>query len=303
MSACIEAAILKNRKSSQVDIEIDEDIDDDVEDVEEEAAVVSTPVAYGGGAASSMVDASVCLHQNVCMDIQSNQICEDCGMIRNKDDFSYEKEWRYYGMMDTKHNADPNRCHARKSDEKTIYRDVEKMGFSDKIITQANNIYEECTKGKIYRGNSRKGIIFACIFHAYKLNGYVQSCEHLLDVFQIERKVGLKGLKFINLAAPKDADFRKISVTIPHLIEEIMEKFHATPQQKLEAAEIYEKVCDRSSMLNRSRPQSVASAVVRYYISKRNNEITMEYFLSRVNLSELTIIRLVSEIENILDQK
>ena len=186
-------------------------------------------------------------------------------MIKNKDDFSYEKEWRYYGVMDTKHNTDPNRCHARKSDEKTIYKDVEKMGFSDKIISQANAIYEQCTNGKIYRGNSRKGIIFACIFHAYKINGYVQSCEHLLDVFQIERKVGLKGLKFINLMAPKDASFRQITVTVDHLIDEVMEKFHATPEQKKDALAIYYRLKDRSSVLNRARPQSLASAIVRYY--------------------------------------
>ena len=261
--------------------------------IEESASMASAPV----------VDSSVCKHVNVCMDVQSNQICEDCGIICNKDDFSYEKEWRYYGVMDTKHNTDPNRCHARKLDEKTIFKDVEKMGFSDKIITQANTIYEECTQGKIYRGNSRKGIIFACIFHAYKLNGYIQSCEHLLEVFQIARRVGLKGLKFVNVTAPKDATFRAISVTIPNLIEEIMDKFHATPEQKKDAVTIYDRVCDRSSMLNRSRPQSLASAIVRYYIMKHNNEITMEYFLSRVNLSELTIIRLVNEIESILEEK
>lgn len=246
---------------------------------------------------------SECRHLNMCTDIHGNQVCEDCGMIRNREDFSYEKEWRYYGVMDTKHTTDPNRCHARKSDEKTIFKDVEKMGFSDKIISHANAIYEQCTQGKIYRGNSRKGIIFACIFHAYKLNGYIQSCEHLLDVFQIERKIGLKGLKFINLAAPKDAKFRRIMVTIPHLIEEVMDKFHATPEQKREAIAIYTQLKDRSSILNRSRPQSLASAIVRYYIQQRNNNITMEYFLSRVHLSELTIARLVNEIRHLLEQE
>lgn len=241
-----------------------------------------------------------CEHVNICTDIHSNQICEDCGLLKNKDDFTFEKEWRYYGMMDTKHNSDPNRCHARKIEEKTIFKDVEKMGFSEKIIHEANVLYEQCTMGKIYRGNSRKGIIFACIFHAYKLNGYVQSCEHLLNVFQIDRKVGLKGLKFINLMAPKDAGFRKITVTIPVLIEEVMDKFHVTREQKKEAIGIYESLRNRSSLLNRSRPQSLASAIVWYYITQKNNGITMEYFLSRVNLSELTIVKLVHEIEHIL---
>jgi len=241
-----------------------------------------------------------CKHENMCEDINANEICEDCGMIRAKDQFTYEKEWRYYGVMDTKHNTDPNRCHARKTDEKTIFKDVEKMGFSDRIIAEANRIYEECTHGKIYRGNSRKGIIFACIFHAYKLNGYIQSCEHLLEVFQIERRVGLKGLKFINLNAPKDASFRNIRVTIPHLIDEVMDKFHATADQKKEAVALFEAVNDRSSMLNRARPQSLAAAIVRYYIQRQNTDISIDYFIERVNLSELTIMRLVTEISRLI---
>ena len=39
------------------------------------------------------------------------------------------------------------------------------MGFSDRIIEKANRIYDDVANGKIYRGNSRKAIIFACIFH------------------------------------------------------------------------------------------------------------------------------------------
>jgi hypothetical protein len=46
---------------------------------------------------------------------------------------------------------------------------------------------------------------------------------------------------------------------------------------------------------------AVASGVVRYYIIQKNKDISMEFFKARVKLSELTISRIVSEIENILD--
>ena len=157
------------------------------------------------------------------------------------------------------------------------------------------------THGKIYRGSTRKGIIFACIFHAYKANHSPHSCEQLIEVFDIDRKVALKGLKFVNLNAPKDSPFRSFYVSTDHLIRETMLKFHATETHIQEALGIYHFIKDKSSLLNRSRPQSVACGVVRYYISKKNPDISMEYFRSKIRLSELTISRIMKEIQHIYD--
>jgi transcription initiation factor TFIIIB Brf1 subunit/transcription initiation factor TFIIB len=243
---------------------------------------------------------SECDHKNVMME-GSQKTCEDCGVILNKEDVIFEKEWRYYGMMDTKHTQDPNRCHARRNEEKMIFKDVEKLGFSDRIIMIANEIYEQVTKGRIYRANSRKGIIFACIFHAYKVSGSPQSCEQLIEIFGMDRKIGLKGLKFVNLNAPKDAEFRQFQISTDDLIGEIMDKFHATPVQKEEVLDIYHRIRDKSSLMNRSRPQSVACGIVKYYINQKNKDISMEFFQSRVGLSEITIQRLVNEIDRLLN--
>lgn len=233
-----------------------------------------------------------CEHLNWSVE-SSNKVCEDCGMIipREEDDSD--------GIA--KYNTDPKRCHARRSEEKGIYKDVDKLGFSDKIVSIANVLYEQVTQGKIYRGNSRKGIIFACIFHAYKINENPQSCEQLIEIFGIERKVGLKGLKFVNLNSPKDSKFRQFQISTEDIIREIMDKFNASDLQKQEAVEIYQKIKNKSSLLNRSRPQSVASGVVRYYIVQKNKDIGMDFFKTRVHLSELTITRIVNEIENIMD--
>lgn len=241
----------------------------------------------------------LCLHEMV-MNEGNQKICEECGQILNREEMMFEKEWRYYGMMDTRHTKDPNRCHARRNEEKVIFKDVEKLGFSEKIILLANEIYEQVTQGRIYRANSRKGIIFACVFHAYKISGIPQSCEQLIDIFGMDRKIGLKGLKFVNLHAPKNAMFRQYQISTENLIDEIMEKFHASEQQKQEAISIYQRIKNKSSLINRSRPQSVACGVVRYYINQKNKDISMEYFQSRVKLSEITIQRLVHEIERLL---
>ena len=249
----------------------------------------------GGGG----TEVKECRHDSIVVE-GVNTICTDCGMMMNKD-LSFEKEWRYYGMMDTKHSSDPNRCNMRRSEDKTIYKDVEKLGFSDKIVSFANTIYEQATQSKIFRGNTRKGIIFACIFHAYKANDNPQSCERLIEIFEIDRKVALKGLKFVNLNAPKDSPFRSFQISTEHLIREIMQKFHATATHIEEVLTIYHYIQDKSSLLNRSRPQSVACGLVRFYIARKNPDISMDFFRTKIRLSELTISRIVKEIGRILE--
>lgn len=57
---------------------------------------------------------------------------------RNRKQIHNTKEWRYYGQSDTRHSSDPNRVYIRKSEERNIYKDVENMSFSEKIVNEAN---------------------------------------------------------------------------------------------------------------------------------------------------------------------
>ena len=50
-------------------------------------------------------------------------LCIDCGEEIGKN-INHDKEWRYYGQMDTKHSSDPNRCQMRKIEDKSIFKDV-----------------------------------------------------------------------------------------------------------------------------------------------------------------------------------
>ena len=112
-----------------------------------------------------------CIHENTIKD-KDRYICDNCGEeVIPKTDKSFDK------FLTNRNKLDPNRCQIRKPNEKTIYKDVEKMNFSEAIITEANKIFLQVTKGAIYRGNSRRAIIFACVFHAYKISGAPQSCE------------------------------------------------------------------------------------------------------------------------------
>lgn len=232
--------------------------------------------------------------------------CMDCGEEIEK----ITGEWKYH---DSKHSADPNRCQIRRVDDRNIYKDVEGMGFSDKVVSIANQIYLDTTKCikidkngdkiemfNIYRGKSRKSIVFGCVFNAYKLLGDPQTYESLIKVFKIDKKSALSGLKFINMNAPKKSPVRTTYITPVNLVEDIMNKFSASIEQKKEVVDLYHNIKNKSSKLNRSRPQSVASGLVYYWIQKTGKDITIKEFIDKVDLSELTILKIVKEIESVL---
>jgi transcription initiation factor TFIIIB Brf1 subunit/transcription initiation factor TFIIB len=240
-----------------------------------------------------------CLHKNIILE-NVTKICTECGVVIEKD-LSYDKEWRYYGMMDTKHTSDPNRCNIRKCEDKSIFKDVEKMGFSDKIVYLANQIYLQVTNGQIFRGNSRKILIFACIFHSFKVNNIPQTHEKLLATFEITRRSALRGIKYVNLNTPKDSVIHTTYITPINLVEEIMDKFSATPAHKAEVIELYNKIKNKSSKINRSRPQSVSCGIIFFWIAQKNLDISIKEFASKTDLSELTILKISREIGEILN--
>lgn len=234
----------------------------------------------------------------MCTDTVEEQgvlMCRRCGREAQEN-----KKDRWSGIEHGKGVLDPTRCQARKIDEKSIFKDVEPYGFSPAIVHVANDIYIQVTESKIYRGESRRGIIFSCIFHAFKLSGAPQSSDSLNSMFKLDRKVMLKGMKHVSLHAPKHSAFRATYITPIEIIDEIMTKLNATKEHKQEVYALYEQVRNRSSVVNRSKPQSVAAGLVFYYITRENKRTTMKDFTKIVGLSELTILKLVKEIERML---
>ena len=228
-----------------------------------------------------------------------NKCCTHCGVEINTD-IQYNHEMCSVSSTSRKYN-NPSRCHIRKSEEKNIYKDVSSLNIPDTIVKEANRLYQHVVGKRIFRGNTRKSIIFACVFYAYKKSGEPQSCDTLTTLFNIARKDGLKGLKIVNLQSDSDVIAKSTYITPENIINEIMKKFSASDEDIKEVIELHSRVYKRSEILNRARPQSVASGLIRYYILKNNKSITMEDFTSIVGISELTINRIVKEISKILD--
>ena len=82
-----------------------------------------------------------------------------------------------------------------------------------------------------------------------------------------------------------------------------MDKFEATNEQKQEVIDIYKQIQNTSYKLNQSRPKSVASALVFYWIQKTKKDISMKEFTEKVDLSEITVDKLSKEIDRIIKTK
>ena len=241
-----------------------------------------------------------CKHANI---VKENgiDICLNCSQQLENNIF-HDKEWRFFGHNDNKRTSDPNRVHIRKNDEKDIMGDVIGMGFSDKVIFIANIIFVDVTKGKISRGNARKSLVFACIFHSLKIHGKALSHEKLMETFQISRKSALRGLREVSLNASKESVIHITYITPVNIIEDILDKFKVTNSHKNEVKVLYEKIRNKSSKINRSRPRSTASAVIYYWLSLNNKDIPLKTFANKVELSELTISKLSKEISIVLNK-
>ncbi len=239
-----------------------------------------------------------CEHDSTIED-KGVKLCCDCGM-EIKREINYDKEWRYYGKSDTKNSKDPNRVQLRKEDDKNIFKDVRGMNFKDKIVSDANDLYKKTTKGKIKRGKSRKSIIFACVYEAYSQNGNVQIPSNLIQIFNISRKEGLSGRKFLELHLPKRLQ-KHNQITPIHLIRDIMSKFDASEEQIEQVITIYKSVENKHTKLNRARPQSVAAGLTYYWFVKNKIHINIKEFSSKVKLSELTISKICGIIDELLE--
>jgi transcription initiation factor TFIIIB Brf1 subunit/transcription initiation factor TFIIB len=215
-------------------------------------------------------------------------VCVSCGKCIQRL-YNQHREW----------NSQQTRATA---DEKNIFKDVESIHFSDHVVQLANSLYLQVTQDKIYRGNARKGIISACIFHAFKIIGKPQIYKKIIKLFNINKKIGLKGLKFVSINAPKHSVIFKTQITPLTYIEYYLEELQASEVDVAHVKSLYEQVQrTQCHKLNRSRPQSVASGIVYHWLLQQSRKIPLKMFSKIAELSELTIVKIQKDIKELLD--
>ena len=245
----------------------------------------------------------ICLHQNTTFN-NGVESCSDCGVELYKE-LSFEAEWRYYGDNDSKHISDPSRCHLRKTEEKSIYKDLEKYELPIDIKQEINNRYMIITKNLIKRGNIRKSYIFGCWYNVFKDMGKPLNFDTLCKTIDISKKEASKGLKFYSIEKSKilltKEQLHKKSLST--LIPDIMVKFNADEQHISKVTDLYTKIENRSKLLNRSYPRSVIASLIFYYFRLVGGNIDIIKYSKMVDLSDITINKIAKNISDVLKTK
>lgn len=240
-----------------------------------------------------------CRHVSTCID-SNIVVCTDCGCEIDSVQ-TFDQEWRNYQNGS---RSNPTRCVARKTTDLVIMKDLEKMDLGKHIVSIANDMYVKVTKGKIKRGkSSRQAIIAACLFHAYKQNGTPKSCDMMRTIMKdtnLDKSDFLHGIKQVALNLDKSMNVHNTYITPVDIIGEFMALMNSTKTQLQEVVKLYNSISSKTRMFRESRPQSVAAGVVYKYISREKNSMSIKIFSKKVGISELTINKIISEINRVL---
>lgn len=247
------------------------------------------------------VEDEVCPHTDKTV-LNGAEICMNCGVVTDASISLDDKDSRYYGISENRNSKDPTRCHKRKSSQRSIHKDVEGMQFPESIVEEASKKYQEIIGNEIYRGAKRKSIIVACIYYAYLDQQEFKTLNELVSKFGLNKKSVKEGMskyceRFKSAATkyvePKDLIYGimlKVGINFAHL-------------RKIRR--LCEYLDNRSALLNRSNPRSVAAAIVYLYLClepeyKNKLGMTKMKFANLVNLSDITITKLGKEAQMII---
>ncbi len=237
-----------------------------------------------------------CKHSEITQ-ISEKNVCIECGFVM-KEDLSYDKDWKYS-------SKDASQYHKRKPEQRSLFKDVEGMDFPESIVQNANKKYQNIIKNNIYRGSKRKAIIVACIYYAYIEQGEHRTSEEISKKFNIKKKSIKEGFTRYCDCFPDASIFY---INAKNLIRQIMVR---TDINFIHLRKI-NKLCDflenKSALLNRSNPQSVAAAIVYLYLClepeyKNKLGMTKIKFAKIVDLSDITITKLGKESQRIIQNE
>ncbi len=239
-----------------------------------------------------------CFHKNTYEDDNGLNVCRDCGI--ESEMFDFKPEWRYYGSSDNKITKDPSRCRNKsRSNSRGIDKVFEdsRIDIPEAVKAQINVKYNKIIGPNVARGKCRKGIIAACWFHVYREFGFYRTTDYIGSRFSLSKKNMSDGLTAYYEAFPED---RTAHTTAENLLEWILSLTGINKVHYRKIVTIARYLDNSSRLLKRSSPQSVAVAVVYFYLClnpqyKADLGLTKSKFAEKARLSDITVTKLVKE--------
>lgn len=230
-----------------------------------------------------------CDHKNTA-NHGSNEVCIDCNFIVSSTD-----------SKNCNSVTDVKRCHQRANETKTIENDVKNKNFPKSIIENANILYNQVVKDKLFRGDNRKAIIVMCIYKSYDKG--TESLDSIRLKFNLNKSCMKKGrVEFLKAFPELANDY----ITPKDLIRSYMIKSNIDLTHLSDIYKLYDDIeQQKSKLFNSSKPQSIAASLIYLYLCtkpeyKKRMNFTRFSFANNVGLSELTISKLGKEFMKML---
>ena len=243
----------------------------------------------------------ICAHESMYEDDYGMKICSKCK--REFEHMTYEQEWKYYpdSSFDGK---DPSRCHKTRVTEKTLMDVFANIGWQPKpaIIANVEKRYNQIVKGDTTRGKKRRAIVAVCVFFVMYEFGECRTSDYLRDKFNLSKKDMSDGFTAYHETFPES---RTLDIKPVDLLKWIMSLVEIPLEPHYRKIHILAEYFSEASVpMKRSSPQSVASAIIYFYLClnpelKTQLKLSKNKFAEKVKLSDITITKLVNEASRI----
>ncbi len=283
-----------------------------------------------------IIDDKMCKHEDVTNFDNGNNYCKICGTFQERDTsipcehtkyttnedgvkycldcgqevatLDYSPEWRYFGAQDNRMKKDNSRCHNFKAQPKSIKAvfDKFKIDIPFALLVIVEDKFNQVlikNNSKILRGEGRNAIIAACYFFVLQLYYEYRPAEYIAQMFELSQKKMSEGLSKYYVAFPND---RTNHITPVKLIPWIMKCVGVDNSHQANIIQLHKYLANASQSIKRGAPQSVAAAVVYFYLSikpydqyKKSLGITRENYPRKVRGPGSKIFEIVEDIAKV----
>ena len=154
------------------------------------------------------------------------------------------------------------KCSSSASGKKTIMNDLDKLEVPDDVKAKAEMIYN-LTTNKKSRGGIRKGVVAACIFHAYIELGEAKDIQYIAKILGVKKNLVKKAL---NNFDEKEKEYKSIDVF--HYPHEFTRHYLREMEMSFNSDEINKHINEmlqKDSELLEFLPQNVSAAGIVHY--------------------------------------
>ena len=186
---------------------------------------------------------------------------------------------------------------------KSIRKELENLPLSDEIKDRADKIYGYKAGNNTYRAKVRQEVKFICIKEAFHELGLYKDPREIAAMLGLQRKGMSRGVKRCSYLYTGKESTSKEPITALNLVPGMLtqngveyDNSHLEDIQR-----IYEYTKEYSESINRSNPQSIAAALIYFYLRKKDpsKKLMKTNVAKNCYVSVMTISKIDNELEKI----